>query len=527
MADARPATRDSIRLSELMAAWSIAIDVAMVLPMEFGLRVCSRAVRLARQMDLDVDQQRRVYYLALLRHIGCTAENPALAAYLGDERAFRAGIGTRDVSDPRALFPYLLQLAVGSRPLAQRPAALFHLLARAGVMKQAGAAVCEVAQMLIDRLGFDTDLRDRLRDDVTMVYERPDRRGFPHGIGAEGISLPAQLVQLSEAVAMHLRLVGVEGATAMLRERRGRAYLPAAVDAFLDDAGALTTDPDDPWTEVLTMEPGGTPVLGPEGIDDVLTAVADFTDLKSRYTAGHSRAVAALAADAARHCGLPDADAVALRRAGWIHDVGRITVSVPVWDKPGPLDHDEREQVRLHPYLTERVFARSPFLKPLAALAGQHHERVDGSGYHRSQRGADLSVPARILGAADVYAALVADRPHRAATTPAGAATALRAEARAGRLDADAVDAVLAAAGHPARRRRTQVAGLTAREAEVLRLLAGGASNPEIAAALVVSRKTVEHHLEAVYAKLGVHSRSAATLRAMQHGLVAPEPART
>ncbi|MFD2090616.1 HD domain-containing phosphohydrolase [Blastococcus deserti] len=527
MAEVRPATRDSVRLSELMAAWSVAIDVGMVMPMGSGLRICSRAVRLSQRMQLDVATQRRIYYLALLRHIGCTAEGSALAGYLGDERAFRAGIGTRDVSDGRALFRYLVQLTVGSRPLTEQPAALIHLLARAGVMKQAGAAVCEVARMLIDRLGFEPGLRDGLREDVGMVYERPDRRGFPNRLGADEISLPAQLVQLSEAVSVHLRLVGPDGATEMLRTRRGRAYLPAVVDAFLGDAGPLTTDPDDPWTEVLAMEPGGTPVLGPEGVDDVLTAIADFTDLKSAYTAGHSRAVASLAGDAGLRCGLRGPEATDLRRAGWIHDVGRIAVSVPVWDKRGPLDHDQREQVRLHPYVTERIFARSSLLQPLAVLAGQHHERLDGSGYHRAQHGAALSVPARILAAADVYAALVADRAHRPASAAAAAATTLRAESRAGRLDADAVDAVLASAGHPARRRPALVSGLTAREAEVLRLLAQGASNPEIAATLVVSRKTVEHHVEAVYAKLGVHSRSAATLRAVQHGLLVPDAPRT
>ncbi|MCV2489217.1 LuxR C-terminal-related transcriptional regulator [Geodermatophilus sp. YIM 151500] len=520
MADARSAAPHSIRLSELMAAWSVAIDVGMVMPMDSGLRVCSRAVRLAQQMDLDVAQQRRVYYLALLRHIGCTAENSALAELLGDERAFRAGIGTRDISDGRALLPYVVQLTVGSRPLARRPGALVRLLAHLGVMQRAGAAVCEVARMLLDRLGLDDELRGQLREDVIRVYERPDGRGFPRGLGAGELSLPAQLVQLAEAASMHLRLVGVEGARAMVRARRGRAFLPEVADAFLCDAGRLTTDADDPWDEVLAMEPGGTPVLGPEGIDAVLTAVADFTDLKSPYTAGHSRAVAALAGDAATCCRLPGDDATALRRAGWIHDVGRLSVSIPVWHKPGPLDHDEREQIRLHPYLTERIFARSAPLRPLATLAAQHHERVDGSGYFRAQRGADLSLPARILAAADVYAALVRDRAHRPALDAATAARTLRAEARAGRLDADAVDAVLAAAGHPARRRPALVGGLTAREVEVLRLLAGGASNAEIAAVLVVSRKTVEHHVEAVYAKLDVHSRSAATLRAMQHGLL-------
>jgi HD-GYP domain-containing protein (c-di-GMP phosphodiesterase class II) len=268
-------------------------------------------------------------------------------------------------------------------------------------------------------------------------------------------------------------------------------------------------------------------VLDGERVDDVLVAMADFADLKSPYTAGHSRSVASLAGEAARASGLPAGDRTALRRAGWIHDMGRISVSVAVWDKPGPLVRDELEKVRLHPYVTERIFARSPFLAPVAVLAGAHHERVDGSGYHRAQRGVGLSVPARILAAADAYAALVAERPYRPQRTADEAAKALRAEASAGRLDADAVDAVLAGAGHPARRRQAVVAGLTGREVEVLRLVARGLSNPQIAAELVLSRRTVEHHVEAVYAKLGVHSRSAVTLRAMQSGLLSVDAGRT
>lgn len=510
--------RDSVRLSELFAAWSVAIDVGMVVPMETGLRVCARAVRLAERMGLDLPTRRRVYYLALLRHIGCTAENRALADFLGDELAFRADVGTRDVSNSRELLPYVLQMTVGSRPLLERPAALLHLLTHGSAMKDAGRAVCEVAQLLIDRLGLDDELRSRLREDVTMVFERPDGKGSPRG--RRDVALPPQLVQLAEAVTTHLRFTDADATVAMLRERRGRAYLPEVVDAFLTGDDDLLTDPDDAWADVLAREPGGGPVLRSEGIDGVLRALADFTDLKSPYTAGHSRTVAELGEAAARRCGLPAADATALRWAGWIHDVGRLTVSLPVWDKPGPLDRDQREQVRLHPYVTERVFARSAFLQPLAALAGQHHERVDGSGYHRAQHGADLSVPARILAAADVYAAVVADRAYRPAMNAKEAAAAMRAAATAGHLDADAVDAVLAAAGHPERRRATAIAGLTARELEVLRLLARGLTNPAIAERLVVSRKTVEHHLEAVYAKLGVHSRSAATLAAVQHGLV-------
>jgi HD-GYP domain-containing protein (c-di-GMP phosphodiesterase class II) len=218
----------------------------------------------------------------------------------------------------------------------------------------------------------------------------------------EEISAGAQIVQLAEAVTVHLAHVGREGAMAMLHERRGRAFRPDVVDCALDNPAALTAELEDPWAEVLATEPGDAPVLGGERIDDVLVAIADFADLKSPYTAGHSRSVASLAGDAARLAGLPDADRVALRRAGWIHDVGRISVSVAVWDKPGPLVRDEREQVRLHPYVTERIFARSPFLSPVSVCSrrvrgAQPRGRVDGSGYHRgAERVPGLSVAARI-----------------------------------------------------------------------------------------------------------------------------------
>jgi HD-GYP domain-containing protein (c-di-GMP phosphodiesterase class II) len=513
-------SRDSVRLSELMAAWSVAIDVGQAAPLETGLRVCSRAVRLAQHTGADPGEQRRVYYLALLRHIGCTAANPELAGLLGDEQAFRAGFGTLDVSSARALLPYLLRFTVGGLPVAARAAAFLRLTGSVGVLQASGHAVCEVARMLIDRLGFDDELRDHLRQDVAMVYERYDGKGHPDRIDGDRISSAAQIVHLAEAVTVHVAMVGEDGALAMLGERRGRAFRPDLVDAFVEEAGPLLAEPVDAWAEVLAAEPGGAPVLGPAAVDDVLTAFADFVDLKSPYTSGHSRSVAALAGDAARLCGLPADDVAAVRRAGWIHDAGRLSVSVAVWDRAGPLVRDELEQVRLHPYVTERVFSRSPALSPVAALAGRHHERVDGSGYHRAQHGRDLSRPQRILAAADVYAALVTGRAYRTALPPADAATTLRDEVRAGRLDGDAVDAVLSAAGHPGRRRQAAVAGLTGREVEVLRLVARGMSNAAIARELVLSRKTVEHHVEAVYAKLGVHSRSAATLLAMQQGLL-------
>jgi HD-GYP domain-containing protein (c-di-GMP phosphodiesterase class II) len=203
-----------------------------------------------------------------------------------------------------------------------------------------------------------------------------------------------------------------------------------------------------------------------------------------------------------------------------VHDLGRLGVSNAILDKRGPLAAGEWERVRFQPYITERMLRQSEALAPLAQIAVAHRERLDGSGYPRGLNGASLGPAERLLAAADAYQAMREPRPHREALSAEAAATALRADVRAGRLDSDAVEAVLGAAGHRVPRRREGPAGLTAREIEVLRLLARGLSNKEIAARLVISPKTVANHAEHIYAKIDAPTRTAAGLYAMQHGLL-------
>jgi DNA-binding CsgD family transcriptional regulator len=198
-------------------------------------------------------------------------------------------------------------------------------------------------------------------------------------------------------------------------------------------------------------------------------------------------------------------------------------VSNSIWDKRGPLGAGEWERVRMHPYLTERMLHQSEALAPLGRIAMQHRERLDGSGYPRGLAGAAISRPARILGVADAYQAMREPRPHRSARSADEAAAELRSEVRSGRLDAQAAEPVLSAAGHRVRRRREGPAGLTAREVDVLRLLAQGLSNKEIAERLVISPKTAGNHIEHIYAKIDASNRATASLFAMQHGLLPEE----
>ena len=260
--------------------------------------------------------------------------------------------------------------------------------------------------------------------------------------------------------------------------------------------------------------------VGSDMLDPLIAAFADFGDLKSPWIRGHSRRVASLAEEAARLAGLDDPACEGLRRAGLLHDLGRVAIDNGIWDKPGPLTTSQWEQVRLHPYYTERIIVRCPSLAPLVEPAWSHHERLDGSRYHRALPAQSLSRGDRILAAADVFAALTEARPHRPALAHDAAARTLEVEA-ASRLDADAVACVLAAAGERAAPSRHRwPAELTDREVEVLRLIARGRSTREVADRLFISPKTAGRHIENLYRKIGVSSRAAAAVFAMEHRLL-------
>jgi len=308
------------------------------------------------------------------------------------------------------------------------------------------------------------------------------------------------------------------------RERSGTQFDPSLVDLVASQAPLLFADLDTAasWTAIISAEPAPSPPLTSSQLDASLEAVGDFTDLKSPYTLGHTRAVAGLAAAAATSLSWPAGDVTHVRRAALVHDLGRLGVSNAVWDKSGPLSAAEIERVRLHPYLTERMLASSPALARFGATAAQHHERIDGSGYPRGLRGDAMTSAGKLLAAADAYAAKLEPRPHRPALAAADAARYLRGEVRAARQDAECAEAVLEAAGHPVRRRREWPAGLTTREVEVLRLLARGLSNRQIAERLVIARKTVDNHVEHIYAKTGASNRARASLFVVRHGLMPP-----
>ena len=277
------------------------------------------------------------------------------------------------------------------------------------------------------------------------------------------------------------------------------------------------------WDDALAEEPEPHLWVSPAHLDEVCRALADFVDLKSPYTAGHSPQVARLVEGAASELGLGEAEITTLRRAAHVHDLGNVSIPDLVWTKRGPLNPSERARVQLHAYHTQRILTVSPALRASGETAGVHHERIDGSGYHRGLPAAALPLGTRLLSAAEVYQSITEERSWRPGLDAADAAAELRREVSAGKFDRRTVDAVLAAAGHRSKSSRADrgwPAGLTDREVDVLRLLARGNSNKRIAAALHISEATVHTHLINVYGKIGVSTRSGATLFALEHDLV-------
>lgn len=504
------------RLLGLLGGLALATDLGTGAPLEESLKRCVVATRLARALGSSEIDTGDVVYTSLLQHLGCSAYAHETAAVWGDDLGFVRLALLTDFADQRDVwrtFAGGLAVATGwSRP---RVVATALTTGRRG-STEAPAATCEIARDASRSLGLPESVQRCLAQSLTTW----DGKGHPATSGEE-IPLATRVMQVASTAVMFALHAGPEEASAQVRKRAGSSLDPTVAAAFLAHADELLLGLDemDAYQEVLTCEPDPVRLVDPDEVEAVARTFGHLADLKSPWLQGHSAAVADLAATAVQHLGLADSVAT-VRCAGHLHDLGRLAVSSRIWDKPGLLSTTELEQARLHPYHGERVLSRVPALAEVAALAGQHHERVDGSGYHRGVTAARLSMPSRVLAAADAFRSLVEDRPYRAGLPPTEAGKRLRTEARVGRLDGDAVTAVLASAGLAAGVRRPRPADLTARQVQVLRLVARGLSNRQVADRLVISTRTAEHHVQDVYTKIGVSTRAGAALFAMEHGLL-------
>jgi HD-GYP domain-containing protein (c-di-GMP phosphodiesterase class II)/DNA-binding CsgD family transcriptional regulator len=507
----------TLRLADLLGGLSMVADYGFGLPPGTAMRTALVAAALGRRMGLADGEVRDGLYAGLLAHLGCVGISHEAAAMFGDDIGFYRAITRTDPSDPEAV----LTAVVAETGLRVPVGSSFLLANWSELGRQGDTGVCEVGRDTARRLGLPESTQQALYH----LTETWAGGWVPHGLKGDDIAVASRLGRAAMEVAFFSHMGGPAAAVAALRERSGGVLDPAVVAAFAADPRGILADVDegDPHDLLLAVEPEPVLTRSASDLTGLAAAFGDLADLKTPFLHGHSRRVAELASGGARRLGLDAADVRRVELAGFLHDIGRVGVSNAVWEKRGPLTRPEWEQVRMHGYYSERIVATSSVLAPLAPLVGLHHERLDGSGYHRCCAGAAIPTAARLVAVADAFAAMLAPRPHRPALSTEQAVDALAADTAAGRFDHDATHAVLAEAGHSVRpARRVRPAGLSDREVEVLTLIAAGCSNAEVARRLVISRRTAEHHAQHIYAKIGVSTRAAAALFAVQHDLVRP-----
>lgn len=501
-----------------MASLSLATDLGMGQPAEFAMQACVVAMRLGEKLGFAEEELRAVYYQSLLRYIGCNAETRLLAAVFGDELAFRKDfihVDTNSQEFVRQSVRAIRNLHAGESSLRLLQSIVRGLMAASQFTQEFFEGHCEVAERLAQRLGFE----EQIVASIKQVYARWDGKGIP-ALKGDAIAPSLLIVSLAQDAVYAYQLEGVDSAVALAKQRKGQMYAPRHVEIFCQSASELLKEETTNWQTVLAMEPGKQSILSEAEFDSACEAIADFTDIKSPYLLGHSSGVARVAESAGHKAGLSEAAISEIRRAALLHDIGRVGVSAGIWGKLGPLTESDWEKIRLHPYHTERILARSEKLSALAKIASMHHERLDGSGYHRGATSAMLTQSMRILAASDVYQALLEVRPHRPSFEPAEAANILLAEAQAKRLDQEAVQCVLAAMGHNVASRKQLPNSLSEREVEVLRLIASGQSIKQMAGRLTIAPKTVDSHIQHIYQKIGVNTRAGATLYALENKLL-------
>lgn len=511
---------DRLRLAELLGGLSMVSDLGYGLPVDTALRSCVMGTSLARRMELAEPQVADVFFVSLLFHVGCVAYSHESTEMLGDDFAVNHAAIKTDITDLRDIFATLIPESTRGLPPMARLKGAATLAVRGHAFGRAhNQASCELARDMARRIGLPASVSDGLYD----MHEWWNGRGA-RGVRGEEIARSGRIARVATEAIELVSLDAADQLGAALRRRAGKTLDPEVVECLALDLEGLVEEATtgDPMATVLAIEPEPVVEISHASLGPIASAFGDMADLKTPFTHGHSKEVARLAVGAGERLGL-DGDTVAkLEVAARLHDLGRIGVPNRMWEKPGPLTTGEWEQVKLHSYHSERILSSTAMLAPMAEIVGMHHERLDGSGYHRGCRAAEIGVAARVLATADAYQAMTQRRPHRGALPPGEAADELLEDVRAGGLDPDVTSAVLDAAGEPrdAPGPGERPGGLSEREAEVLGLVAQGHSNPEIGRALGISRRTAEHHVQHIYTKIGVSTRAAAALFALEHDLI-------
>jgi putative nucleotidyltransferase with HDIG domain len=405
----------TVAAADVLAALSHALDITEGQPLGHSVRSCIIGMRLGQAHGLSTDALGALYYGLLLKDAGCSSNAARLASLFGsDDQVVKPRMKVVDWDDR-------LQLALATwrhtgmrESLGSRVRHFVSIAREESMTRDLIATRCERGADIARRLGFPAATQSAIRS----LDEHWNGGGHPDGLRGDAIPLLARILNIAQTMEVYWRTEGPEAVEGVLRDRRGTWFDPALADLACD----LIRDPD-LWTSVASpdatslvaaLDPSpGERTLGEAGLDEVAQAFADIIDAKSPFTYRHSSGVAMYALSIGERMGMDAAALTRLRRAGLLHDIGKLGVSNRILDKNGPLDAAERTAIEQHPLHTWEILRRVPCFADFARQAAQHHERLDGTGYPWGLGADELDLPSRILAVADTYEALTASRPYR------------------------------------------------------------------------------------------------------------------
>lgn len=406
------------RLSEAVAAMSYALDITEGQPQGHAARTCLIGMRLAQQIALTPSEQSALFYALLLKDLGCSC-NAAKMCYLfgADDRTIKRDAKKIDWQRMTDNVKFVARQVAPDASTLERMMriAVTALRCPKGKQKLINAR-CERGAAITRRLGFPEETAIAIH----QLDEHWNGYGHPEGRQGAGISLLARIACLAQTVEVFFSEFGLRAAMEVARGRRGRWFDPQLVDAFLkleqDEDFWRHVKLDNPHELVSRFEPAEEVRLLDEAmLDQLALAFAEVVDAKSPWTYRHSNGVAEIAVGIAEVLGYPAEELRIVRRMGLLHDVGKLGVSNAILDKPAQLTGEEFAALKRHTYYTQEILGRVQGFSKHASIAAAHHEKLDGSGYHRGLVGDELSQTTRILCVADIFEAMSAARPYREA----------------------------------------------------------------------------------------------------------------
>jgi putative nucleotidyltransferase with HDIG domain len=438
-----PATKPEIRLADVLAALSHALDMVEGQPAGHCVRCCWIGIHVGRELGLTERQISELYYTLLMKDAGCSSNAARICQlYMTDDIAFKRDFKTINGSLPQVL-RFVLSHTGMNAGLAERFRALVHVFQNGGEMAQElMEARCDRGAEIARKMRFAEPVVEAIRS----LDEHWDGSGMPKGLSGENIPVYSRIALIAQVADVFFTTNGVEAAREEITNRAGTWFDPVLAAAF-DRVAAkdwfwATLRSDALQTAIFDLEPAQQRAfVDNDYLDDIAAAFAQIIDSKSPYTSGHSQRVTLFADLIAEQLGFTEEKRSWLKRAALLHDIGKLGVSNSILDKPGKLDEVEWAAMKMHAIRGEEILSRIVVFADISTIAGAHHERLDGKGYPRGLSADRLSLEVRIVTTADIFDALTADRPYRAAM-PVNKALAIMSDMVGTQIDPDCFDAL-------------------------------------------------------------------------------------